>query len=157
MKNFKKQIILIIGFCLAMPLAPLYAQNNDQMELTRTVVQTKRKVIIAKAMQLSEAESQAFWPVYNAYWNDMNKINDRSARLISDYADNYQALSEDKSKIYLKEYMAIEQDKLRLRKRYVSKFNKILPPNQVLRYFQAENKLDAIVKYDLARAIPLAK
>ena len=32
-----------------------------------------------------------------------------------------------------------------------------MPPAKLLRYFQLENKLDAVVAYDLAQRIPLAQ
>ena len=42
-----------------------------------------------------------------------------------------------------------------LKKRYVEKFEAKLPSKTVARYFQLENKFEAIVAADLARQIPL--
>ena len=58
---------------------------HEVIELTRSVVQTQRKAIVANAMQLTEQESQAFWPVYRAYHVEIDLLNDRLAALITDY------------------------------------------------------------------------
>ena len=42
-----------------------------------------------------------------------------------------------------------------MKKGYVKKFKKVLPAKKVARYYQVENKLDAIIDVDLAREIPL--
>ena len=53
--------------------------------------------------------------------------------------------------------MSIEQAEAQLKKAYVPKLSKVLPAKKVARYMQIENKLRAIVKYDLASAVPLVQ
>ena len=50
--------------------------------------------------------------------------------------------------------MSIEQAEAQLKKAYVPKLSKVLPAKKVARYMQIENKIRAIVKYDLASARP---
>ena len=40
---------------------------------------------------------------------------------------------------------------------YVPKLGKVLPQVKVARYLQIENKIRALVKYELAGAVPLAQ
>jgi hypothetical protein len=42
-----------------------------------------------------------------------------------------------------------------IRKRYVRKFRKVIPETKLARFYQIENKLDAITNFALARQIPL--
>ncbi len=58
-------------------------------------------------------------------------------------------------KIGLNGYQLYEQVKLRTRNTYVQKFKEILPPKKVVRFFQVENKLDAIINFELVAGIPL--
>ena len=44
---------------------------------------------------------------------------------------------------------------LKVRKSYLRKFRKVLPETKVARFFQVENKLDAITNFVLADQIPL--
>ena len=41
--------------------------------------------------------------------------------------------------------------------KYVPRFQSVLPPRKVARFYQVENKLRALLSYDLARDIPLLK
>ena len=157
MKRLKYTLLTILTLSGVTLSAAVSAQSTDAIEVTRAAVQTERKAIVAAAMGLSEQESQAFWPVYNDFRAEMNKVIDRHVRLIRDFAAHYNSLSDEKAKAMVAEYLSIEKAKLKLRQRYVRKFEKVLPPKKVMRYYQTENKLDALVNVQLAREIPLAK
>ena len=50
-----------------------------------------------------------------------------------------------------------EQLEARVKAAYVPKLRKVLPAKKVARYLQVENKIRAVVKYDLAAVVPLAQ
>jgi hypothetical protein len=147
---------VFVLFCISTP-ASLCAQHQDAVELTRAVIEVERKAIISLNMEFTDEESDTFWPVYNEYWIKMAKLNDRMAKLILGYGKNYMSLSDEKSEEILKDYLDIQSDRLKHRKSYVKKFGKVLPATKVTRFFQVENKLDAIITYELAAEIPLAR
>jgi hypothetical protein len=137
---------------------PLIAQTEtDEIEITRSVIKTERKAIVAANMQLNEAESRAFWPVYNDYVNELRKINDRNVRLITDYANTYENLTETQAKAFLREHINIDKARLELIEDYIDKFEDVLASKKVARFFQIENKIDAIIEYSLAEEIPLVR
>jgi hypothetical protein len=51
----------------------------------------------------------------------------------------------------------IEREKLWLKKAYLEKFGKILPPKKVMRYSQLENKVAVMGDYQIIQEVPLAK
>jgi uncharacterized protein YutD len=137
---------------------PLIAQTEtDEIEITRSVIKTERKAIVAANMQLNEAESRAFWPVYNEYVENLRKINDRKVRLITDYANAYENLTETQAKAFLRESVNIDKARLELIEDYIDKFEDVLASKKVARFFQIENKIDAIIEYSLAEEIPLVR
>jgi hypothetical protein len=145
-------MIVIVGAA-----ASLFAQTSDEIELTREVIRTQKKAIVAANMGLTEEESQAFWPVYNDFQNDLRKVNDRVVKLITAYASEYETLTDERSQEMLVESMSIDKDTLALRESYLEKFSAVLPAKKVVRYYQIENKLEAIIDYDLADNIPLVE
>jgi hypothetical protein len=147
--------VLMFTFCL-IPVA-LLAQTKDQMQVTREALKANKKLIVSENMNLTEKEADIFWPVYEEYQKALRKLNERTAKLIKDYASNYNALSDEKAISLLDEYMAIEEDRLKLRSSYIPKFRFVLLAKKVFRYYQIENKLSAIITFDLARGIPLVK
>ena len=57
----------------------------------------------------------------------------------------------------LDDYIQLQDDFVRLRKKYLSNFRRVLSEKKTLRYFQIENKMDTIIDYDLAQIVPLAE
>jgi len=61
------------------------------------------------------------------------------------------------AKKLLDESMTIEALRLKLSKAYLPKFRKVLPDVKAARYYQIENKINAVLYYELAAKIPLVK
>jgi hypothetical protein len=127
----------------------------DNMDLVREKVQADKKLFIAENMQLTESEAKGFWPLYESYQAELGKLTDRSIKLIEDFANNYTSMSNEVAKKLLDEYMSIDADYLKLRQSYLPKFRGVLSDIKVARYYQLENKIDAVVDFELARKIPL--
>ena len=90
---------LIFGVLFVFVATGLFAQTqSDYIEITREVMKTEKKAAIAEAMQLSDAESSVFWPLYNEYNEKMYAINTKLVNVINDYAQHYQNMSDEKAK-----------------------------------------------------------
>ncbi len=108
-------------------------------------------------MDLTEAEGEKFWPVYDGFQAELEKVTNRLGDVIGEYAKDYNALSDEKAKQLVDEWLAIEAQKTNFKKDYVSKFEAVLPSKKVMRYYQLENKIWAMLLFELAAKIPLAK
>jgi hypothetical protein len=156
----KKRLSAVIVLCvLFLCIVPVCAQDKpaDTNQLVREKIQADKKLLIAENMQLTEAEAKAFWPVYESYQKDMGKIVERTKKLIEDYAKNYQTMTDATAKKLINEMLVIENERLKLRRAYLPKFRKVLSEKKVARYYQLENKIHAVVMYELAKIIPLMK
>ncbi len=138
---------------------PVLAQDKpaDTMQIVREKIQADKKLLVATNMDLTEKEAQAFWPVYESYQKDLGLLNGRMLVLLQDYAKNYQAMTDAAAKKLVGEYLAIEQDRVQLKQAYLPKLHQTLPEKKVVRYLQIENKIEAVIRYELARKIPLVK
>lgn len=133
-------------------LAPEFGTD---IEAARTIIKTERKILIMREMALTPQEAEAFWPLYDEYVNERRKVGDLRVKVITDYAANYQSMTNELARSIADESIKYEEKKLKLKKKYIKKFRKILPDIKVVRYFQLESKLDAIIDFDLASQIPL--
>jgi len=133
--------------------------TTSTMEILSQKISADKKLVIANNMNLTDAEAKGFWPVYDAYQQDLYKINQRLAKVINDYALAYNkgAVLDDTAKSLLDESIAIEQAEVNLKQSYVPKLIKVIPAAKAARYIQLENKIRAIIRYQLADAIPLVK
>jgi len=157
-KNRVVMFLAILGVVMAM-VVPALSQDKpaDNMEIVVEKIRADKKLFIAENMQLTEAEAKAFWPVYEQYQDELFLLRARVAKLIKDYAEAYEKMTNDTAKKLLDENMTIETLGLKLRQAYLPKFRKVLPEVKVVRYYQIENKINAALIYELARNIPLMK
>jgi len=155
-----KYISILAVLLIASLALPVFAQQEkpaDNMAIVREAIRAEKKVLIADNMQLTEAEATAFWPVYEEYQNAMKPLVDRAVKMIQDYAANYETMTDEAAGALLKEYMGIQKEQVKIKETYLPKFQKVLPMKKVARYYQIENKVRAVVDYDLADQIPLVK
>lgn len=149
----------ILAFALV--VAPVCAQekkaDTSNMEILREKIQADKKLVVAANMDLTEAEAKAFWPIYQEYQAKLTKINEHMLKLIVNYAENYKSMTNDIAQKLQKESMALEKERLSLKEQYLPKFQKAVTAMKAARYFQIENKIQAVVHYELASSIPLVK
>jgi G:T/U-mismatch repair DNA glycosylase len=152
-------LVIALAVALAAVALPAAAQGQqaDTMQMLRDKIRADKKLLIAENLPLTEAEAKAFWPVYENYQKEMSALNDRMIKLIREYANNYQAMSDQTAKKLMDEYLAIDAARLKIRQAYVPRFRKVLREKLVARYYQLENKAQAAVNYELAAEIPLVK
>jgi hypothetical protein len=137
------------------------AQESAQMnmEILKEKVKADKKLLVATNMNLNDAEAKNFWPLYDGYQKELEQINQRLGKMINAYAEAFNAgkgeISNDQAKKIMGEALAAEESEVTLRKSYAEKLGKALPATKVARYLQIENKIRALVKFELAAQIPL--
>ena len=156
--------VLVAGLALV-ALAPVQAQETQstqakvqkEMATDRAQLQSDRQAIVAENLPLTEDQAKVFWPLYREYRNEMQKLGDRSLALIVDYAKSFESMTDEQATKLIDDYLSIEKDMVKVRSDWAPKFRKILPATAVLRFYQIENKIDAILKFDAADQVPLVQ
>jgi len=148
--------VITLGFAVS-----AWSQDKpaNNLEITHEKLKADKKLIVTKYMELTEAEAKNFWPVYEDYQKDLQKINERLLNMLQSYAADYRdkSLTDEKAKQLLDEWIAIDNDDAKRRASYVPKVMKVLPPKKAARYLQIENEYRILLKYDLAVTVPLVQ
>jgi len=129
------------------------------MDIVREAMRADKKALVATNLQLTDAEAKAFWPVYDKYQKDLLTANNKLYQVIEEYAAGYNKskLTDAKGLDLVRGYLSAEEARTKVRSSYLEQFSKALPGLKVARFYQIENKLDAIVRYEMAGQIPLVK
>ena len=153
-------LMALIG-ALAAFAGPASGQSrpSGNMEILREKIKADKKLAVAVHMGLTRAEEKSFWRIYNEYQRDLEKLNKRIGRLLRSYAKDYRnkTLTDAKARKLTDEFLSIEQAEAKLKGSYVPKLNVVLPAKKVARYLQIENKIRALIRYDIAAEVPLVK
>ncbi len=143
-------------------LGPSYALEQSGLkeegkELTMAIILHKRKLIVAQNIALDKGEEKAFWGLYDQYQKDIKKLGKKRIALIEEYAKAYKSnsLTDIQALMLLNAHLLNEKMRSRKLNDYIQKFKEIIPPKKAVRLFQVENKMNAIINYELAAQIPL--
>ena len=147
---------LLLGF---MGYSSAQDKPADNMQILREKIKADKKLLVAANMDLTESEAKSFWPIYDQYQKDLQKINQRIVKVIESYAEDYRGLSltNDKARKLIDEALAIDKAEADLKSAYAPKLTGVLPARKAMRYLQIENKIRAVVRYDIASGVPLVR
>jgi hypothetical protein len=150
-----------VAACVAAVMSwaqPAAAQQVDSWTVIQQLqadLKADRQAVVAANLPLTEGEARVFWPVYKEYRAEVEKLGDRTAKLVVAYAANYQTMDDTKAEAFFNELLAIDRARVAVREKYVPRVRKVLPSLKAARFFQIENKIDAILNVSLAAEIPL--
>jgi hypothetical protein len=154
----KQIVVALLAAAAWLTTATAMAQTErDVIEVMRAQIATNRQALVAENMNLTEAEAEAFWPLYREYQNERAGLADRRVAMLTEFRDNFDSLSEERAKEIINDAIKLDDDVLKLRKRHLRKFREALGEKKTMRYFQIENKLEAIIDFELAQVVPLAE
>ena len=145
-------------FAQTKPAAPAAATPTDNMQILREKLKADKKLLVAANLDLTEAEGKKFWPVYEAYQKELHRINHEIVMVLVDYAKEFNAktLTDAKASALLDRAIAVEESELKAKRALIPKVRAVLPGIKATRYVQIENKIRALVKYEIAGEVPLA-
>ena len=156
MTRFVTALAIVAGLT-----SPAMAQTpgTTNMDILRQKIKADKKLLVAQNLQLTDAEGTAFWPVYDAYQKDLQQINQRLGAMVVAYAAAYKKgpIANDVAKKLLDEAVAIDAAEATLKGALIPKVLGALPATKATRYIQIENKIRALVRYEMAEGIPLVQ
>ncbi len=161
-ERFMKFTRMVVLCAAALTAVVAFAQSkpaDTNMQILLDKVKADKKLVVAANMDLTDAEGKVFWPIYDAYQKDLQGLNERLSNTILAYADAYnkKTLTDEQAMSLANAALAIDQDEVTMRKTYAAKLNGVLPGKKVARYLQIENKIRAVIRYDMAANIPLVQ
>ncbi len=144
----------VLGYAQAAPSTE-GVKTDEQIILKQ--VMTDKRAVFAQNLQLTDAESRAFWPVYDEYEGKLKKLNDEFLGLVDNYASKFGSFTDADATAMLKQKMRIESDREALKQTYTKKVANVLPPLKALRYAQVETRVDNMIRNDVYSLIPIAQ
>ena len=153
----KRNVLFAVFFALLFTGAAIAQDLQTEIAFTRTQTEADRQAIVAATLDLEETDSAAFWPLYKAYRDEMGKPADRGWKFLIELADKMNSLSNDDATKLMDEWFSIEKQMLDIRTKHAKLMSKKVPPALVAQFFQIDNKIDTLLRLDLAANVPLVK
>jgi len=131
------------------------AASEQDIQLLRQNIRDSRKKIIAANMNLTADEAAKFWPIYDQYQLELNKIGNARWEMMKQYAASYPNVTVEQARDFIARSSAVDQQMLALRDKYVPIFEKAIPPKKAALWYQIDRQIDLLVNLQLASMLPL--
>ncbi len=152
-----RRLLNVVVVLLAVAAGGAASAQSSQLEQARNELQAGRDQIIREELRLDAEQRAEFWPIYRAYVARLAPLRDRKAELVRKFVEAYDAgeFDDEFAEWLIEENFAIKEAWLGVQKEFQAGFRTVLPVQEVARFYQLENKMDAEVDAQLALAIPL--
>ncbi len=118
-----KKLLLILILTLSISS---YAQDNDRKERIKAL----KIAFITERLQLTETEAQKFWPIYNAFDSENQKM--RKETMGKFRKVDIESMNDQEAKNHLEDMMVTEAKKHQLKQQFVKDLLKVLPAKKII-------------------------
>jgi hypothetical protein len=151
--NHMRTLLTTAALCIGFVAS---AQNyNDLVELVRSDLRTEKQAIVMSALNLTEAQSALFTPIYDDYSAALKKHWDKRIALVNDYAKAYQTMNDETAASLMKRMSSLEKESMAIRDAHAKKVSKVLPTTVAARWVQVERRLGQLMDLQIANEVPL--
>jgi len=119
----KKLITLSILFLLTFNS---FSQHKERRERIKAL----KIAFITERLDLSKTEAQKFWPIYNAFEEENDKLRRASHNIIK--PDDFESMTEQEAKSLLDQMASIESQRYQLREKFRKDLLTAIPAKKVV-------------------------
>jgi len=155
----RNSVLLTITFAM-LALSPLCRAQTQELSMTSAIEVVRadmgadRAKIITEAMNFSDKDAVAFWPIYRKYDYERSTVDDRRVAVIKEYAEKYSTLTDADAKSMAERMFDCDSRLAALKKRYFKKFNTVLPAFTATKFFQLEHRIDLLMDMKVESSLP---
>ncbi len=153
----KKLTILILFFACAIGYSQIEHFEADYIELIKKDIQAESRKIVEENLELTAEQANVFWPLYDEYDAAYDAVVDERLKIIEDYMLDYYALDDETTKDLINRSIELNQKTLDTKEEYINKMLDELPATVVGKFFQIDNRIDALIDVIRMSTIPLIR
>ena len=153
----KKLILAIALVVLSFGIVVADDETDDFIELLRSDLRADKQALVELAMDLNEADANIFWPIYRKYEAERVELGDRTLALIKSYPGAVNVTEVQTVRMLGDEWFKIQEERIKLAKKYYKQVEKQLAPRIAVRWIQIEHRLLLLINLQLAAEVPLVE
>lgn len=129
--------------------------TDADIQMLRTNLRSQRKQVVAANMQLTPAEAEKFWPIYDQYIAELVTNNNKKYDLIKQYVQQQGNLTDAQADSAVTQWIHVDESVAQLRLKYVPVFRKILSAKSTAQFYQVDRRIQLMIDLQLASALPV--
>lgn len=131
-----KFTLVIFSLCLSANICGQQITKEQKLER----IKAQKMAFITNKLNLSSAEAQHFWPVYNDFFKNKELLNREKKQVTIELQDNWKNYSEDKKTQLVDDLISFRLKEAQLEQKFHEKFKTVLSIDKVIKLYNAENQ-----------------
>ena len=148
-----KKVLLILLVTLT---TGVFAQstNKEDLDVIQGIYGKSKKELAAAYMAIPEAQSAAFWVVYDEFEVERKALGQAKVAVINDYATNYETLNDESADKIAKAALKNNMDYQKLFGKFYDKYKKAVGAVSAAKIIQFEIYMQTAVQTEIQNSIP---
>ena len=148
----KKLLLLIVAL---MPAFIGFSQSNvEEVDFFQSLYGMEKKAIVEEFVQPVALNQDAFWEVYDEYELKRKDLGKERLVLLEEFAEKYASMTNEEADAWMKKVISLGKKQDNLISTYYTKVKKATSPIVAMRFFQLENYLLTVIRFEILDAIP---
>ena len=131
--------------------------NSYYIELLRSDIKLQKKFIVTQNMNFSEEDASVFWPIYEEYELELDKLGDKRLANIKDFAENFKKMTDLKADKIIEQAFNYQEERINLKRNIYNQIKEKLNASTAAKFIQLEHQIQLIVDLKIIAELPLLK
>lgn len=135
--------------------------ENDNIQAYSTLLHEnlpdEKGAVLGSMLLLSEADAAKFWPIYDQYQSELDKLNASAAASIDNYVKNNGQLSAQQADEIVQQGTQFQSQRAELLDKYYAKVKDAVGPETAARFFEVESQLASLTDLQRASRLPVVE
>ena len=128
-------LLLITGASYSQTIEKKDKAMEDKAEM-KEKLESRKIAFISSELDLSPEEAQAFWPIFNAYQNELEKVRKENMPV----KKRWEEMSDEDATALIDSRLVMEEKELSLRKTFVKDLKPVLSTKKIARLMMVERE-----------------
>ena len=148
----KKLSLLMISMIISIAS---YSQSvNEEVDFVQAAFGMEKKAVVSEFIQLSDAQSQAFWDLYDQYETTRKENGKKRVALLLQYAEQYNTMTDEQADAWTKEVIKLQTATDKLIATYYNKIKKATSATVATQFYQIENYILTGIRMEILDNVP---
>lgn len=149
------RICASLAFTVLASVAQAAETGQSTNDIVLASLRADKKAFLATNLDLTDKEGAEFWPIYDRYQKELIEVQSRLFEVVQEGLEAGDRLTDAEATNLVERYLMAEEDRAKVRRSYVEPVSKVISGRKLARFYQMENKIDAVVRFEMASQIPL--
>lgn len=149
-----KKVLMLALFVMG-TISSNAQQTKDEIAILQAAYGMQKRDLVAKFMDVSDAQSATFWSLYEEYEVSRKAIGTKRANNIVEYAKNYETITDENVQNMVKVSMEVNKEFNALWEKTYKKMAKALGAKTAAKFYQLEMYLENMVRTEITESMPM--